>query len=75
MAAKFSLIPAAQNDLLNIRRFSLKYWGRVQASNYLRELDEIFRSLAQAPGIGRNRKEDLSIDAMSFPHKSHMIYY
>jgi plasmid stabilization system protein ParE len=35
MTARFSFVPAAQEDLLAIRRFGVKYWGLAQAAEYL----------------------------------------
>ena len=45
----FSLSHAAKNDLRGIARFTEERWGRAQRRHYLKDLDEAFHMLANAP--------------------------
>lgn len=68
------LTPAAQQDLIAIRRFTLERWGQAQSLEYLSGLRRAFRLLAENPAMGRNRP-DPGDEVVSFPYESHIIYY
>ena len=70
----YRLTPDARSDLIEIRRYTLKQWGRSQSQKYLSELRQIIRLLAETPTIGKHRPEVAS-GVFSFPHVSHVIYY
>lgn len=44
--AQFKLSPAAQTDLIDIRRYTLENWGGVQWTNYFGELKQSMALLA-----------------------------
>lgn len=64
----------AQNDLNNIKDYTLLNWGSLQSVNYILELHQTVTMLAENPLIGISR-EDVLAGVHSFPHKSHLIYY
>ncbi len=67
--------PQAQEDLKDIRRYTIQKWGEQQANDYLAELRDTLRMLLKMPGIGRSRADDLREGIFSYPYGSHMIYY
>ncbi|MFM2586648.1 type II toxin-antitoxin system RelE/ParE family toxin [Vibrio campbellii] len=69
---KFS--PAAQTDLIDIRRYTLDNWGNAQWSNYFGELKQSMALLASNELIGINMPE-LGTGYCRFPLKHHVIYY
>lgn len=72
--AAYRLTPSAQTDLIEIRRYTLKQWGVEQSKKYLLELRQTIRGLSETPAMGKQRHE-VGVDAFSFPHASHVIYY
>jgi len=64
----------ARADLLNIRKYTLKTWGREQSVKYLQELNKTLLLLSDSPSIGIQRT-DISLITFSFPYASHIIYY
>ncbi|OCQ54105.1 Toxin ParE1 [Photorhabdus australis subsp. thailandensis] len=49
----YRLTPDAQADLIEIRRFTVQKWGKMQSEKYLSELQQTFRLLAVTPALGR----------------------
>ncbi len=72
--ALFRLSLDAQADLMNIRQYTLENWGSKQSEKYLIELQQTIELLASSPDMGKKRL-DISINTLSFPHASHVIYY
>ena len=70
----FRITPRALEDLRNIGRYSLQYWGRAQRDKYLGEIDRRFAWLAENPRAGR-RRDDVAAGYLSFPQGSHVIFY
>jgi toxin ParE1/3/4 len=70
----YRLTPDAQNDLIEIRRFTVKQWGTAQSQKYILELRQTIRLLAKTPSLGKSRP-DIGSSVLSFPHVSHVIYY
>jgi len=64
----------ARADLLNIRKYTLKTWGKEQSAKYLHELNKTLQLLSDSPSIGIQRT-DISLTTFSFPYASHIIYY
>ncbi|MGL1957324.1 MAG: type II toxin-antitoxin system RelE/ParE family toxin [Colwellia sp.] len=64
----------ARIDLLNIRKYTLKTWGKEQSAKYLQELNKTLQLLSDSPSIGIQRT-DISLTTFSFPYASHLIYY
>lgn len=72
--ASYRLTPDAQSDLVDIRRYTLKLWGKVQSKKYMYDLRQTIRLLAETPFLGKSRL-DVDEAVLSFPHVSHVIYY
>jgi toxin ParE1/3/4 len=64
----------ARADLLNVRKYTLKTWGREQSVKYLQELNKILLLLSDSPSIGIQRT-DISLTTFSFIYASHIVYY
>lgn len=73
--ANYVILDEALGDLRQIEEFTVRNWGARQARIYLTELKAVFKFLAARPSIGRDRSEDVGAGYMSFPHKSHVVYY
>ena len=70
----FELTKSAQADLKSIAKFTQDRWGVRQRNTYLREIDQIFRTLAKNPVMGR-ACDEVREGYRKFPHGSHIIYY
>ena len=70
----FSLTNAAKADLRNIARFTEQEWGREQRKLYLKEMDGVFRRLADSPALGVFC-EYIAPGLRKHPFQSHVIYY
>ena len=70
----YKFTPDARTDLLNIRKYTLKTWGKEQSTKYLQELNKTLQLLSDSPTIGIQRT-DISLTTFSFPYASHIIYY
>lgn len=73
--AGFKLTPETQQDLRDIRQFTLNLWGSAQSRDYLSRLRLTLHHLAEMPEIGQSRDDELGSGVHSFPCVSHMIYY
>lgn len=71
----YQLTPQAQQDLIQIRRFTLEHWGYKRSINYLKELKKIVQLLSEIPLMGKNCSDDLGKDIYRFLYGSHAIYY
>lgn len=71
---RFDLTRAAQADLKSMARFTQSRWGVRQRNAYLKEVDLVFRSLAENPQMGK-ACDDIREGYRKFPHGSHVIYY
>ncbi|HCH3381813.1 TPA: type II toxin-antitoxin system RelE/ParE family toxin [Vibrio parahaemolyticus] len=72
--AQYKLSPAAQTDLVDIRRYTLENWGSAQWTNYFEELKRSMALLANNELIGIDMPE-LGTGYCRFPLKHHVIYY
>jgi toxin ParE1/3/4 len=70
----FRLTALARRDIDDIADFTETRWGSDQMVRYLGDLDELFRKLAAAPGIGMARP-DLGPGLRARPHGSHLVIY
>ena len=70
----FELTKSAQVDLKSIAKFTQDRWGVRRRNTYLREIDQIFRTLAKNPVMGR-ACDEVREGYRKFPHGSHIIYY
>ena len=71
---QYKLSPAAQTDLIAIRRYTLENWGGAQWTNYFGELKQSMALLASNELIGIDMPE-LGTGYCRFPLKHHVIYY
>jgi toxin ParE1/3/4 len=74
MSVKYRLSKLAEEDLLNIFLTTLDQWGVEKAKQYANNIDDTFKKLSELPDIGKKRNE-IFIDALSFPVKKHVIFY
>jgi len=72
--ANYLLSEAAQQDIISIRNYTLKTWGKEQASKYLAQLEKRFEWLADQPALGKKRNE-VKEGYISFPEGRHVIFY
>lgn len=70
----FKVSKEAQNDLLEIGRYSKKKWGIRQRNKYLSELDRMFGQLADNPHLGR-KCDHIRMGYCRYEHASHIIFY
>ncbi len=74
--ARYLLTIEAEHSLEEIKAFSIKEFGKKQATIYLTKLRDRMRFLAENPKLGMART-DLLFDWLchSYPEGSHTIYY
>ena len=72
--AKFSLTKRAIADLVDIARYTEKYWGREQRNKYLTMLDSGFQQLAATPTRGRDCS-DIRQGYRKMNIGSHVVFY
>jgi len=72
--SRFDLTRSAKADLKSIARFTQERWGVRQRNAYLKEIDQVFRDLADNPLLGR-ACDEVRAGYRKFPHGSHVIYY
>lgn len=66
--------PLAEQDLINIWRYTFETWGEKQADTYLDELENIFQLLATQPNLGR-MKIEFAQPVRFFIHAHDLIVY
>lgn len=71
---KLVLLDDAKNDIKQIRKYTLLSWGKQQSVKYLTELIQKLNLINRNPNLGI-QKPDANKRVMSFPHKSHVVYY
>ena len=64
----------AEQDLIEIRLYTLNEWGEYQSDKYLDDLDAAIRLLAEQPLICRERTE-LNPPVRIHHHAHHLIVY
>lgn len=72
---RYQLTSEAKQDLIQIRRFTVKQWGSMQSRIYLEELKKIMELISEMPLMGKNCADDLGKDIYRFLYGSHAIYY
>lgn len=70
----FLLSDEAQDDLKEIKRYTVKNWGNNQARQYLIELTINFEKLSKSTKLGRERKE-IDNYICSFCVNKHIVFY
>lgn len=64
----------AKGDLAKITKYTIKNFGRSQATHYRLQLEAFLDRLAENPYIGHT--VDQTYEGLrAFPHQGHMIYY
>ncbi len=72
--ARYTLSPAAKNDLRLIGRYTQEQWGIDQRNHYIDLLTAAFKSLADKPTLGRKR-DDIKSGLLNYLCGSHVIYF
>lgn len=70
----FDLTKSAQADLKSIAIYTQEHWGSRQRNAFLKEMDQVFHSLAKNPAMGRTC-DHIREGYRKFPHGAHVIYY
>ena len=70
----FTLTRRAKADLKSIAKFTEKRWGREQRYIYIKQFDDTFHMLSNAPEIGNNC-DYIKENYQKSPQGSHMIFY
>lgn len=71
---RFSLRGHARSDITQIRKFTIKNWGKSHWEIYKKSLYKKLQTLANNPDIGTSIDE-ISSNSYRFPLKDHVIYY
>ncbi|MDE0507194.1 MAG: type II toxin-antitoxin system RelE/ParE family toxin [Gammaproteobacteria bacterium] len=71
---RFRLSAKADADLRSIAAYTEKQWGRRQRDIYIRELFEVFASLADTPEIAQ-RIDEIRQGYRKFPQGAHVIFF
>ena len=69
-----NLTATAKQDLHDIYTYSLEKWGKKQADEYLKQLENSFYLLLDNPYLGKQRN-DLKQGYRSLLTKKHSIFY
>lgn len=72
--ASLKLFPAAEADLENIWRYTVRMWDMDQAVSYLDGIEHAFQFLANTPLVCRERFE-ITPPVRIFHHEKHLIVY
>ena len=70
----FTLTHRAKSDLKSIAKFTENRWGGAQRNIYIKQFDEAFHMLADAPSMGKNC-DFIKVGYHKFPQGSHVIFY
>ncbi|XBQ17420.1 MAG: type II toxin-antitoxin system RelE/ParE family toxin [Oceanicaulis sp.] len=65
---------AAERDLEAIFRYTRERWGEAQAVSYIEALNEGFDGIAETPGLGRDRSEEIE-GGRSRILARHVVFY
>jgi toxin ParE1/3/4 len=72
--AAFRFSRRAEADLLNIGDYTLRTWGKAQATRYLGELEVFCQTLADNPALGR-ACDDVRPGLRRMEHGKHVVFY
>ena len=70
----FALTSQAKADLRAIALFTEERWGKEQRNLYIKQFDEAFHLLAEAPMAGK-ACDYIKQNYRKFPQGSHIIFY
>lgn len=68
------LSPKAQQDFVDILRYTGERWGNLQLLAYRHKLDAALQAIRFNPHIG-HRRDDLPADYLAFPVGAHVIVF
>ena len=68
------LSPRAQNDLKNVRNYTIETYGEKQAAKYLSVIEDGINQLLDNPEIGRLR-DDVKSGYRALNIEKHIIFY
>lgn len=71
---RYILSPEAKTDIIHIRKYTRRQWGKAQMEEYSVQLQERMRWLADNPVLGQSRDE-IKEGYRSFNEGSHIIFY
>ena len=72
--AAFRFSRRAEADLLRIAEYTLRTWGKTQATRYLGEIEKCCQTLAPNPALGR-RCDDVRPGLHRLEHGKHVVFY
>lgn len=72
--AEYRLSCVAENDLLQIARYTVRQFGQMQAKTYRDSFAECFALIVKNPKMGREQ-DHIRLGLRRHDHKSHAIYY
>jgi toxin ParE1/3/4 len=70
----FELTRKAKQDLRKIAIYTENRWGRKQRYLYVKQFDDVFHFLADAPLVGK-KCDYIKTGYRKFPQGSHIIFY
>ncbi len=70
----YNLSGRAQNDLVNIYKYGIKYFGQNPATNYLSDLEDFLDELAERPELAKNAST-ISHSLKYYSFKAHTVFY
>jgi len=70
----FTLTNKAKADLKSIAVYTQRKWGKNQRKIYLRQIDDAFHMLSEAPELG-NKCDFIKQGYRKFPISSHILFY
>ncbi|HKM96688.1 MAG TPA: type II toxin-antitoxin system RelE/ParE family toxin [Buttiauxella sp.] len=73
--AGYKLTEDAQQDLRELKGFSLQQFGKLVTREYLAGMRITMQHLANMPGMGTLESVTLHTGVWSFPYMSHMLFY
>lgn len=71
---RYILSPEAKTDIANIRKYTIRQWGKAQTDKYTLQLRGRMRWLADNPMLGQSKGE-VKEGYRSFNEGSHIIFY
>lgn len=74
MTIPYRVTLRAQQDLMNIGRYTLEKWGKGQRNLYLNAIEKRFKLIAENPYMGRHRP-DVKKGYYSYIQGVHVIFY
>ena len=72
--ANYVLSALAQQNIIEIRDYTLEIWGREQTIKYISLLEQRLEWLAANPNFGKKRNE-VNEGLLSYPEGNHIIFY